>query len=90
MNGQMKWLLIVVFAIVALILNFTIIDEIIMPDPCYYHTKEMNIILSLFYSSSPASGGHPEINLFNVIFTLTVGGLIGNKIHHFLEKKNSY
>ncbi|MBN8643572.1 MAG: hypothetical protein J0L86_17305 [Flavobacteriales bacterium] len=50
----------------------------------------MNFVLRLFYSSSSASGGHPEINLFNVIFTLVVGGLIGNKIHHFLEKKNCY
>jgi hypothetical protein len=90
MNTQMKWLLIIVFGIVAIVLNFSIIDEIIMPDPCYYHTKKMNFILGLFYSSSSASGGHPEINLFNIIFTFAVGGLIGNKIHRYLENKNCY
>jgi hypothetical protein len=87
MNGQMKWLFTVVFAICSLVLNFTIIDKMVMPDPCYYHTHEMNIVLGLFYCSSSASGGHPEINLFNVLFTLFVGGFIGYTFFSFLEKK---
>lgn len=73
----MKWLVIVVFSILALFLNFAFINNLIIPDPCYYHTKEMNPILNLFYTSDGASGYHPEINLFNIIFTIIVGGLIG-------------
>ena len=49
MNGHMKGLLIVVFAICTLVLNVTIIDEMVMPDPCYYHNHEMGILLGLFY-----------------------------------------
>jgi hypothetical protein len=88
MNGHMKGLLIVVFAICTLVLNVTIIDEMVMPDPCYYHNHEMGILLGLFYSSSSASGGHPEINLFNVLFTLSTGGFMGFLVYSFLGKKS--
>ena len=82
----MKWIVIIVFSFLALVLNFAIVDDLIMPDPCYYHSKEMNIFLQLFYSSSSASGGHPEINLFNLICTALIGGILGNIIYNFCTK----
>jgi len=86
----MKWLVIITFSILAIILNFAIIDSIVMPDPCDYHSEEMSPLLRLFYSSSSASGGHPEINVFNVIFTALIGGLIGKLICRiFVNKKTA-
>ncbi len=83
----MKWLIIILFSIFATILNFAFIDKLVMPDPCYYHTKEMNLILNLFYSATSASGGHPEQNLFNLIFTIIFGGLIGKFACKLYEKR---
>lgn len=87
MSSQKKWLIITVFSISALFFNFAYIDNLIMPDPCYYHINEMNLILNLFYSSSSASGGHPEVNLFNIIFTIIIGGLIGKLICNLYEMR---
>lgn len=83
----MKWLIIVVFSISALFFNFAYIDNLIMPDPCYYHINKMNPILTLFYTSTSASGGHPEVNLFNIIFTILIGGLIGKLVCTLYEKR---
>ncbi len=87
MSSQMKWLIIIICAILLLFLNFTVIDKLIIPDPCYYHTNEMNPILKLFYTATSASGGHPEQNIFNLIFTILVGGLIGKLIYRLYEIK---
>lgn len=83
MSAQIKWLTIFLFSIVALFLNFAIIDHLIMPDPCYYHTNQMNLVLSFFYTAAAVSGGHPEINLFNIVFTIIFGGLIGKFFCNF-------
>jgi len=87
MSSQMKWLIIIICSILSLFLNFAVIDKLIIPDPCYYHTNEMNPILNLFYTSSSASGGHPEMNLFNIIFTIIIGGLIGKLVCNLYEMK---
>ena len=87
MSLQMKWLIIIVFSISALFFNFAYVDNLIIPDPCYYHINEMNPILNFFYTSSSASGGHPEVNLFNIIFTIIIGGLTGKLVCNFYEMK---
>ena len=83
----MKWLIIVVYSISALFFNFAYVDNLIMPDPCYYHINKMNPILNLFYTSTSASGGHPEVNLFNIIFTIIIGGLIGKLVCRLFENR---
>ena len=77
MSSQLKWLIIILTSIGGLLFNFMVLDPLIMPDPCSYHTQEMHLVISLFYSISPYSGGHPEISVFNVFFFLFIGGYIG-------------
>ena len=55
------------------LLNYGVIEPMLVPDECYYHSHEPNAMMNLFYSYSSASGGHPEPNLFNFVFTLIVG-----------------
>ncbi len=73
---QWKIVLYPTIILVIIFLNFCLINSLIIPDVCYYHTHEMNFILNLFYTSSSASGGHPEPNFFNFLFTLFIGFLI--------------
>ncbi len=79
----LKWIIIIVCSIGTLIFNMTIIDSLLIPDPCFYHTNEMNPLLSLFYSSS---GYHPEPNIFNIVFILIIGGVIGKWIFKLISK----
>ena len=86
MSSQLKWLLIILTSIGILILNFSVIDPLVMEDPCQYHAKKMNFILRIFYTINNGSGGHPEMSIFNFIFTFIVGGFIGNFAVKIIDK----
>ena len=72
-----KWLFIIIGGIVFHVFCFTWLYDFLIPDPCYYHSHEMNYIMSLFFTAYPGSNGHPEPNLTNFIVSFLVGGLIG-------------
>ena len=72
-----KWVFIVIGGFITSIFSFTILYDLLIPDICYYHSHEMNFIMSLFFSASFASNGHPEPNLTNFIISFLVGSLIG-------------
>ena len=57
-------------------LNYAVIEPLLIPDPCYYHSHNSNFMIDIFYNSSSASNGHPEPNIFNFIFTLCIGILL--------------
>ena len=86
-SKKLKWLIIISCSLLALILNLAIIDKIIIPDPCYYHFNEMNSFMIFFYSASPASGGHPEPNILNLLVTIIIGGLLGKGLIQFISNK---
>ena len=86
MSSQLKWLLIILTSIGSLLLNFSLIDPLVLKDPCLYHTKDMNFILSIFYTVSNGSCGHPEMSICNFIFTFIAGGFIGNFAVTIIDK----
>ena len=59
------------------VLSFTLLYKLLIPDVCYYHTHEMNSFMSLFYSSGPADNGHPTPNFTNFLVSFVFGGIIG-------------
>ncbi|MFT3902915.1 MAG: hypothetical protein QM727_07055 [Niabella sp.] len=61
----------------AFIANYFLIENIIISDPCYYHSRDTTKLFDLFYSITAANGGHPFPTIFNLIFTLTIGGVAG-------------
>lgn len=81
-NIQLKILIYPTVTLGMLFFNFVVLVNLIIPDPCYYHINKTTFIFDLFYSSSSALGGHPEPNLFNLLFTLLLGIIIG----HFIIK----
>jgi hypothetical protein len=72
-----KWSLIIIVGFLSSVFSFTWLYDFLIPDPCYYHSNRMNFLMSIFFSSSSASNGHPEPNLTNFIVSFLVGGLIG-------------
>jgi hypothetical protein len=64
-------------AITALMLNFLIIQNILIPDPCYYHSHETGKLFDIFYEMTAAEGYHPLPTRFNLIFTILLGALSG-------------
>ncbi len=73
---QMKILIYPLSIIGALFLNYGIAEPLLIPDPCYYHSHDLNFLMDIFYNTSSASNGHPEPNILNFIFTLCVGILL--------------
>lgn len=60
------------------LINFFVIGNIIIGDPCDYDTKgkKTSTIFDLFYNVSSNTGYHPEPSLFNFYFTTGVSLLI--------------
>jgi hypothetical protein len=69
----------------AFYLNF-LAEDYFTPDPCAYHVKVMEPTLSIFYSASGASGGHPSSSLFTNIITIVIGVASGIIFNKFVKK----
>ena len=87
-SKTLKWTFISICGIGMVLISFTVLYDLLIPDICYYHIHEMNSFLNLFYSAGSASNGHPEPNILNFILSLLVGGIIGNGIYKLVTKKN--
>jgi hypothetical protein len=73
--------------ILAFFANYTLLDPLIIPDPCYYHGRDTNFLFDAFYSLEASDGGHPFPTSFNLFFTLFTGGLTGFLLLRFIRKK---
>jgi hypothetical protein len=71
-----KTLVLFIIIIVTFIFNF-LIEQIVIPDPCYYHMNDGGFIFNLFYDLPAGNGGHPWPSNFNYIFTFFIGLTIG-------------
>lgn len=70
-----------------LLTSYTLIYDLLIPDACYYHMNELNPFIGLFYSSNPASNGHPEPNILNLLISISVGGILGIGIYKILTNE---
>lgn len=82
----MRFIFIAIGVISMLLFNIVILYSIIIPDPCYYHSHEINQILKIFYDGSPASNGHPEPTLINFGITIVFGVYIANWYYRKYKK----
>lgn len=65
--------------IFAFVFNFSYLEGLIIPDPCYYHfpNRTPSKTFSLFYEITAGEGFHPSASNLNLIVTLGSGVLIG-------------
>ncbi|HCS21536.1 MAG TPA: hypothetical protein DIW47_13415 [Bacteroidetes bacterium] len=76
-------------AVLAFLFNYLILDSILIPDPCYYHSHEPGLLFHLFYDLPSSEGYHPFPSVFNFIFTLTIGALSGLAFSKYLIRKHN-
>lgn len=73
--------------VLAFVFNFLILDKILIPDPCYYHTHDTNKVFDIFYELTSDDGYHPFPTKFNFIFTATIGAIFGLTFSIYKLKK---
>jgi len=56
----------------------------LIPDPCYYHTHQPNVLIELLYEFSAGEGFHPFPSMFNFILTIGIGCVLGFIVTHYL------
>ena len=76
-------------AILALLLNVFVLEKMIIPDPCYFHSHDTSKFFDLFYDFKPVDGGHPSPTGLNLLATILVGALAGLALSIRLSKKNN-
>ena len=64
-------------ALLTYLFNFFVLERIIIPDPCYYHSHDTNKIFDLFYDLTAKEGFHPTPSNLNTILTLGIGATVG-------------
>lgn len=74
-------------AVLAFVFNFLILDKILIPDPCYYHTHDTNKVFDIFYELTSGDGYHPFPTKFNFIFTASIGAIFGLTFSTYKLKK---
>lgn len=90
MNKQYIAALMILFGAVAAVnLNYFWLDNIIIPDPCYYHDHNPSRLFMLFYDQPYMRNGHPEPSTFNLLCSLLLGALPGIAYYKRLVHRHS-
>ena len=71
----------------SLLFNYGILIHIIIPDPCYYHSHDTSAAFDLFYVMTAEDGYHPPPSLFNLLFTIISGAVIGSCVYLYFSGK---
>lgn len=64
-------------ALLAFLLNVCLLEKLLIPDPCYYHSHEGGRLFHWFYDLPATEGGHPVPTKLNMIITLLLGAIGG-------------
>jgi hypothetical protein len=74
---MIRVLKIIVFCFIGLILtfvlNYFVIEKLLIPNPCYYHSRDASQIFDLFYELPTSAGCHPVPTILNLTLTLLTG-----------------
>lgn len=72
--------------VLAFFFNYFILDKILIPDPCYYHSHDTNKLFDIFYNLPASEGYHPFPTKFNFVFTTIIGAILGLTISIYKRK----
>ncbi|RYE52165.1 MAG: hypothetical protein EOP48_17035 [Sphingobacteriales bacterium] len=68
-----KGVFIAIGTAVIFLLNYCVFENLIIPDPCYYHNRDTGILFELFFDTPSFNGGHPFPSKVNFIVTMAAG-----------------
>lgn len=74
-------------AVLVFLFNFLFLDKILIPDPCYYHSHDTNMVFDIFYDLPASDGYHPFPSTFNILFTAVLGAIIGLRLSFYVLRK---
>jgi len=87
-NKGLKYFIISFGSFGLILVSFTIIYDLLIPDACFYHMNEMNGLMNLFYSAGGADNGHPTPTFLNFMISAFIGGFIGYKFYLLIIRSN--
>ena len=74
----LSFVIVVFCAIFLLIIDFHVIEYLIIPDICAFHYgKQTSMLFDLFYEFTVAEGGHPFPRFFIFYLQFLLGELLG-------------
>jgi hypothetical protein len=83
-----KWIFLILGVIITILINYSFLNNLIIPDPCFCHLNPTNYWIDLFYNSGNINNGHPEPNILNFLLTILIGLLIGKIGYNYYLKNN--
>ena len=75
--------------VLAYIVNITILQSILFPDPCFVHTHSDGENFLFFYEYTASNGYHPSPTTLNLIVTDIIWYLLGELALKMYYKLNS-
>ncbi len=66
--------------------NYSFLEHVLIPDPCYYHNRDTTLLFNLFYVLPSSEGGHPFPTIFNLVITILTGAVLGWSIQRLLSR----
>lgn len=73
--------------VIVFLFNYLLLEALIIPDPCYYHSHDTTKLFDLFYELTASEGFHPTPTMFNLVITLVIGAVTGLVIGLLLMNK---
>lgn len=68
---------VIIGGIVVLLINVFLVERVIIPDICYYHSHDPNFFIETFYDFPSSEGSHPVPSIFNLSLSFITGGTLG-------------
>ncbi len=76
-----KWISIFIGGILGYIIGISILYDLLIPNPCYYHNSSTGSwFINLLFDMNSINNFHPEPNLLYILICVFSGGSIGYKI----------
>lgn len=70
-----------------ILVSLLIVWPILIPDDCYYHTHDKNLLIFLLYNFPSSEGGHSVPSLFNFLFFGLFGAYFAVKLTKYILSK---
>ena len=88
MKYFIKGLFLLLGVFIVFTINYGFLTDLVLKDEFKYGngSKKTGLLFSLFYTISSDTGYVPDVSMFNVLFSLFLGVVLGGVLNSFFEK----
>ena len=84
----LTFVIVLFFVILALLVDFQFVEDLIIPDICAFHYgKQTSMLFDLFYEFPASEGGYPFPTVFHFFFTIFIGASLGFFVSKIILRK---